>query len=66
MVAEFLSHALGATARAEYAHRRGDGLLDLSGAGLVAALEHRHEQGVGPDGPDAGPVYRWLHREPPR
>jgi len=44
VVAEFLSHALGAPARAEYAHSRGDGLLNLSGAGLVAALQGTAEQ----------------------
>jgi hypothetical protein len=38
VVAEFLSHALGAPARAEYIHSRRDGLLNLSGAGLVTAL----------------------------
>src|SRR5690242_4123989 len=65
MVAELLSHELGAPARTESAHGPGDGLPDLSGTGLVAALQHRHEQGVGPDSADAGLVCRWLHREPP-
>src|SRR5690348_15451682 len=66
MVAELLSHELGAPARTESAHGPGDGLPDLSATGLVAALQHRHEQGVGPDSADAGLVCRWLHREPPR
>jgi hypothetical protein len=38
VVAKFLGYALGAPARAEYAHGRGHGLLNLSGAGLVTAL----------------------------
>src|SRR5690348_14486091 len=66
VVAELLSHELGAPERTEYGHNPGDGLLNLPGAGLVTAQQHRHEQGVGPNSPGAGLVCRWLHREPPR
>jgi hypothetical protein len=66
VVAKFLSYALDAPARAEHINGRCDGLLDLSGTGLVTALQRRCEEGVGPDGTDAGLVHRWLHREPPR
>ncbi len=60
VVAKFLGHPLGATARAQYACSYG--LLELSGAGLATVLR-RDEQGIGPDGPDAGIVHRWLRRE---
>jgi hypothetical protein len=43
VVAELLSDPLGAPALTEHIYRPGDGLLNLPGAGLAAALEHRHE-----------------------
>jgi len=36
----------------------GDGLPDLSGAGVLTALQSRDEQSVGPDGADAEMVHR--------
>jgi hypothetical protein len=49
MIAEFLSHTLSASPAAVGPYGRGDGLPDLTGVGLIGPLEHRHEQGIGPD-----------------
>ena len=56
VVAELLRDPSGAAARAECADGRSDGLPDLPGARLLTALQCRHEQGIGPDGADAGVV----------
>ncbi len=50
VVAELLRHALGTAARAEGADGRGSGLPDLVVAGLLRALQCRHELGIGSDG----------------
>jgi hypothetical protein len=63
VIAELLRYPLGAAALAECLESPGDGLPDLTGAGLVAALQRRHEQGIGTDGADAEVVHRWPHRE---
>jgi hypothetical protein len=66
MIAELLRDPAGTATLAECLDSRGNGLPDLLGAGIVTALQCRHEQGIGPDGADAEVVHRWLHHEPPR
>ena len=56
MVAELLGHALDAPQAAVGAYGRGDGLADLTRAGVIGALQDRHEQGVGPDPASSGMV----------
>ena len=56
---------VGRTPAAVGTNGRGDGLPDLNHARLVGALQHRHEQGVGPERAGAGMVHRWLHSQPP-
>jgi hypothetical protein len=62
MITELLCYPLDATAAAERADGRGDGLPDLPGAEFFGALQGRHEQGVGAGGADAEVVHRWPHR----
>jgi hypothetical protein len=66
MIAELLRYPSGAAALAECLDRRGHGLPDFAGPGMVTALQGRHEQGIGPDGADTEVVHRWPHHEPPR
>jgi hypothetical protein len=66
MIAELLRYPSGTATLAECLDSRGHGTPDFPGAGMVAALQGRHEQGIGPDGADTEVVYRWPHHEPPR
>jgi hypothetical protein len=66
MIAELLRYPSGTAARAEGPDRRGNGLPDIPGTGMVIALQRRHEQGIGPDGADIEVVRRWPHGQPPR
>jgi hypothetical protein len=65
VITELLCHSFGAALAAERADGRGDGLLDLSNAEFLGALQGRHEQGVGAGSADAEVMHRWPHREPP-
>jgi hypothetical protein len=58
MIAELLSHPLGAPPAAVGAYGRGDSRADLTRAGVIGALQRRHEQGVGPGRAGAGMVSR--------
>jgi len=58
VIAEFLGYALGAPPAAVGTYGRRDGLPDLNRVGFVGALDHRHEQGIGPDRAGDVVVYR--------
>jgi hypothetical protein len=49
MIAEFLRHPSGTARAAERPHGFAGGLPDLTRAELIAALQPRDEDGVGPD-----------------
>src|SRR5215472_8422486 len=49
MIAEFLRHPSSTARAAERPHGFAGGLPDLTRAELIAALQPRHEDGVGPD-----------------
>jgi hypothetical protein len=66
MIAELLRYTSGAATLAECPDSSGNDLPDLLGAGMVTALQYRHEQGIGPDGANTEVVHRWPHHEPPR
>ena len=66
MIAELLRYTFGTATLAECPDSRGNDLPDLLGAGMVTALQNRHEQGIGPDGANTEVVHRWPHHEPPR
>jgi hypothetical protein len=66
MIAELLRYPSGTATLAECPDSRGNGLPDFLSTGMVAALQCRHEQGIGPDGADTEVVHRWPHHEPPR
>ena len=53
MVAELLRDPAGASRDTVTIEGHGDGLPDLADARLIAALQGRGEQGVGPKGSDA-------------
>jgi hypothetical protein len=58
MVAKLLRYLFGTAPAAEFMDGRGDGIPHLPRAGIIGALQHRHEQGVGPQGADAGVLHR--------
>jgi hypothetical protein len=58
VVAELLCDPSGTALAAEFTDDRGDGMLHLSSAGIIRALQGRHEEGVGPQGANT----RMLHR----
>jgi hypothetical protein len=62
MVAELLRHPRGTATRPERADRRGGGPPDLPGAGMLTALQRRHEHRIGPCDADAELVCHWSHR----
>ena len=61
VIAELLRDPLGAPPAAVDPDGRGDGLPDLARVRLIGALQHRHEQGVGPDRGGAGVPRCYLH-----
>jgi len=58
MVAKLLCYPSGTALAAEFTDGRSDGMLHLSSAGIIRALQGRHEEGVGPQGANT----RMLHR----
>jgi hypothetical protein len=66
MIAKLLRYPFGTATLAEGLNGRGNRLPDFPGAGMVTALQRRHEQGIGPEGADTEVVHRWPHHEPPR
>jgi hypothetical protein len=58
VVAKLLCYPFGTAQAAEFTDDSGDGMLHLSHAGIIRALHCRHEQGVGPQGTDAGMLHR--------
>src|SRR5689334_10025402 len=64
MIAELLRYPFGAACAAERPDGRGDGLLDLVGAGFIRALQRRHKQSVGSERADADGVIGWPHGVP--
>jgi hypothetical protein len=58
VVAKLLCDPSGTALAAEFTDGRGDGMLHLSSAGIIRALQGRHEEGVGPQGANT----RMLHR----
>jgi hypothetical protein len=66
MIAELLRYPSGTATLAECLDSRGNGLPDFLGTGMVAALQRRHEQGIGPDSANTEVVHCWPHHEPPR
>jgi hypothetical protein len=65
MIAKFLRHTLGTARVAELADGCSDGLPDLVGAGFIAALQPRREEGVGLNAADAEIVHDRLHYTSP-
>ena len=61
VVAKFLCYPSGTAQAAEFTDGSGDGMLHLSRAGIIRALQCRHEEGVGPPGADAGMLRRYPH-----
>jgi len=57
VIAELLGHPLSAPPAAVGTHGRRGGFPDLTRAGFIGALQHRREQGVGPDRAGAGAVH---------
>lgn len=57
VVAELLRDPSGTALAAEFTDGRSDGMLHLSSAGIIRALQGRHEEGVGPPGANT----RMLH-----
>jgi len=58
VVAELLRYLFGTPLAAEFTDGRGNGIPHLIRAGIIGALQRRHEQGVGPEGADAGGLHR--------
>jgi hypothetical protein len=58
VVAKLLRYLFGTALAAEFMESRGDGILHLTRAGIIGALQRRHEQGVGSEGVDAGAMHR--------
>jgi hypothetical protein len=58
VVAELLCYPSGTALAAEFTDGRSDGMLHLSSAGIIRALQRRHEEGVGPQDSNT----RMLHR----
>jgi hypothetical protein len=50
VVAELLCYPFGTALAAVFTDGRGDDMPHLSHAGIIRALERRHEEGVGPQG----------------
>jgi hypothetical protein len=61
MIAELLCHPCDTATRAESLNSRRNGPPDIYSAGMVTALQRRHEQGIGPDNANIQ-----VHHEPPR
>jgi hypothetical protein len=58
VVAKLLRYSFGTAQAAEFTDGSGDGMLHLSRAGLIRALQPRYEEGIGPQGADAGMLHR--------
>jgi hypothetical protein len=58
VVAKLLRYLFGTALAAEFMDGRGDGIPHLTRAGIIGALQRRHEQCVGPAGADAGVPHR--------
>jgi hypothetical protein len=58
VVAKLLRYPFGTALAAEFMNGRGDGIPHLTRAGIIGALQRRHEQGVGPEGADAEVLHR--------
>jgi hypothetical protein len=65
VIAELLGDQLGTSPAAVGTPGRRDGLADLARTGSFRSLQHRREQGLGPDRAGAGMVHRQLHSQPP-
>jgi hypothetical protein len=58
VVAKLLCYPSGTALAAEFTDGSSDGMLHLSSAGIIRALQGRHEEGVGPQDSNT----RMLHR----
>jgi hypothetical protein len=58
VVAKLLRYLFGTAQAAEFMDGSGDGIPYLTRAGIIGALQRRHEQGVGPARADAGVMHR--------
>jgi len=58
VVAKLLCYLFGTALAAEFMDGRGNGIPHLTRAGIIGALQRRHEQGVGPEGADVGVLHR--------
>src|SRR5262249_19522384 len=66
MLARLLGHPAGTAGTAERPDGRGNGLPDLTRAGLIAALQHRREDRISPDSTHAEVRVNRPHHGPPR
>jgi hypothetical protein len=66
MIAKLLRYPSGTATLTERLDSFGNDLPDFLRTGTVAALQCRHEQGIGPDGANTEVVHRWPHHEPSR
>ena len=65
VVAKLLCDPSGTALAAEFTDGRGDGMLHLSSAGIIRALQGRHEEGVGLQGANTRMLHRSPRDEPP-